>query len=192
MNKIKLWSFYIFKNIFYHVTLENIFRIFNNSVYFQKTAVSNKPLRVLKSKKWKPALTFLYCLGQEKWSDDSWKLNYINQSRFYNFFHVEKLKNVYISSRYFSISNNKPPASWVAHISRDFLTCYSCSIIVPWLHANAIKQSYIIILYRRRENIENAIWKISNSCEPIRIEIFLCASDSIRWQSCVLLKTLLL
>ena len=28
------------------------------------------------------------------------------------------------TSRYFSILNNKPLASWVAHITRDFLTCY--------------------------------------------------------------------
>ena len=32
-----------------------------------------------------------------------------------------------ITAKYFSIFNNKPPASWVAHVTRDFLTCYSCS-----------------------------------------------------------------
>ena len=32
-----------------------------------------------------------------------------------------------ITSKYFSFFNNKPPASWVTHITRDFLTCYSCS-----------------------------------------------------------------
>ena len=32
-----------------------------------------------------------------------------------------------ITSKYFSIFNNKPPASWVAHVTRDFITCYSCS-----------------------------------------------------------------
>ena len=32
-----------------------------------------------------------------------------------------------IASKYFSFLNNKPPASWVAHIIRDFLTSYSCS-----------------------------------------------------------------
>ena len=51
-------------------------------------------LRVLKSKKKKVVLTFLYCLGQEAWLDNSWKLIYLNQSRFYNFFHVGKSKNV--------------------------------------------------------------------------------------------------
>ena len=29
--------------------------------------------------------------------------------------------------KYFRFFNNKPPASRVAHITRDFLTCYSCS-----------------------------------------------------------------
>ena len=51
-------------------------------------------IRVLKSKKKKLALTAL-CFVQEIWLDDSWKLFYINQSRFYNLFHAEKLKNVY-------------------------------------------------------------------------------------------------
>ena len=40
------------------------------------------------------ALTLLYCLGQETWLGDSGTLIYIKQSRFYNCFHVEKLKNV--------------------------------------------------------------------------------------------------
>ena len=37
--------FLYFKNIFYHVTLENIFKVLNNSVYFQNIAVYNEPLR---------------------------------------------------------------------------------------------------------------------------------------------------
>ena len=32
-----------------------------------------------------------------------------------------------ITSKYSSYFKNKPPTSWVAHITRDFLTCYSCS-----------------------------------------------------------------
>ena len=32
-----------------------------------------------------------------------------------------------ITSKYFSIFNNKPRASWVAHITREFLTCCTCS-----------------------------------------------------------------
>ena len=40
-----------------------------------------------------------------------------------------------ISSKYFSILSNAPPESWVAHITRDFLICYSYSnfsSIVLW------------------------------------------------------------
>ena len=32
-----------------------------------------------------------------------------------------------ITSKYFRFFNIKPPASWVAHITRDFLTFHSCS-----------------------------------------------------------------
>ena len=76
------------------------------------------------SKKWKKrlALTFLYCLGQETWLDESWKLIYINHLRFYNFFHVRKFKNENITSKYFRIFNKKLPASWAALIIRDFIT----------------------------------------------------------------------
>ena len=58
MNKINMVWFYLlyrnyifeqicdlflhFKNIFYYVTLENIFRVLNNSVYFQNIVLCNK------------------------------------------------------------------------------------------------------------------------------------------------------
>ena len=42
---VKSNLFIFFKNIFYHVTLENIFRILNNSVYFQNIVVCNEPLK---------------------------------------------------------------------------------------------------------------------------------------------------
>ena len=32
-----------------------------------------------------------------------------------------------ISSKYFSIFNDKPPGSWASHTTTDFLTCYPCS-----------------------------------------------------------------
>ena len=32
-----------------------------------------------------------------------------------------------IRSNYFSFFNNKPTASWVAHATKEFLTCYYCS-----------------------------------------------------------------
>ena len=62
MNKIKLvWFYslcrnyflsknvifsYILKIFFYHVTLENVFKILNNFVYFQNIVVCNEPLTV--------------------------------------------------------------------------------------------------------------------------------------------------
>ena len=51
-------------------------------------------VRVIINKKKELALTFCYCLGQETWLDDSWKFINVNQSRFYNFFHMGKFKNV--------------------------------------------------------------------------------------------------
>ena len=39
----------------------------------------------------------------------------------------ENSKMFNITSEYFSFFNIAPPANWVAHITRDFLTCYSCS-----------------------------------------------------------------
>ena len=36
-----------FKDIFYHVTLDNIFRMLNNSVYFQNIVVCNEPLQLI-------------------------------------------------------------------------------------------------------------------------------------------------
>ena len=57
--------------------------------------------RVLKSKKKKLALTFLYCTSQATWLDDSWKPIYISQSRFYKFFPVGKFKDVQHNSKIF-------------------------------------------------------------------------------------------
>ena len=34
--------------------------------------------------------------------------------------------SLYIFLKYFNFFNNTPPASWVAYITRGFLTCYSC------------------------------------------------------------------
>ena len=61
------------------------YHTFKVKIYFPLT-------RVLKRKKKKLALIFFYCLGQETWLDGSWKLTCINQSRFYNFFHVGNSK----------------------------------------------------------------------------------------------------
>ena len=50
----------------------------------------------------------------------------IDQSRLYNFLQWENSKIFNITSKYYSIFNNKPPANWVAQATRDFLLCYSC------------------------------------------------------------------
>ena len=83
------------------------------------------PLKVLKARKKKLALTSFYYVSWEIWLGNSKKLICIDQSRFSHTHENSKIFN--ITSKYFSFFNNKPPASWVAHITRDFLTCYSTS-----------------------------------------------------------------
>ena len=41
-----------------------------------------------------------------------------------------------ITSKCFSFLNNKPNVSWVAHITRDFLTCYFCSCYSSMIAVN--------------------------------------------------------
>ena len=48
----------------------------------------------------------------------------------------ENSKIFNITLKYFNIFNSKPPASWVAHMTRDFLTCYSCSYYSSMLTIN--------------------------------------------------------
>ena len=71
--------------------------------------------KIVKSKKKKLALTSFDFLTQEISLGNSWKLICMDLSKMF-----------LITSKYFSIFNNKPPASWVAHVSRDFLACYPC------------------------------------------------------------------
>ena len=75
----------------------------------------------------KLALTSFYCLDQETLLDDSWKLFCKTNQDPTISCTWENSKILNITSKYFSIFNNKPPASWVAHITRDCITCYSCS-----------------------------------------------------------------
>ena len=57
-----------------------------------------------------------------------WTIAYTNQDS--TFCHTRENSKVFnITSKYFSFFNNKPPASWVAHTTRDFLTCHSCSMV---------------------------------------------------------------
>ena len=96
------------------------YHTFQVKIYFSFT-------RVLKSKKKNLVLTSFYFLCQETRLDDLLKLICINQSRFYIFFTWENSKKFNITSKYFSILNNKAAARWVVHTTRDFITYYSCS-----------------------------------------------------------------
>ena len=73
------------------------------------------------------ALTLFYYVSQEIWLGiQKSLLAETNQdSTFSSTCKNSKMFN--ITSKYFFFFNNKPPASWVAHIIRDFLICYSCS-----------------------------------------------------------------
>ena len=83
-------------------------------------------VKSLKSKKKKLALTLLCYISRDIWLGNSSKLVCIDQSKFYISHTRENSKMFNITSKYFSFSNNKPPASWVTQTSRNFLTCYSC------------------------------------------------------------------
>ena len=72
----------------------------------------------------------------------------------------ENSKMFNITSKYFSFFNNKPPASRVAHVVGDSLTCYSCwyysSMIKPFSSQKISKEdnnnnkSHIPSLFRKR------------------------------------------
>ena len=81
-------------------------------------------MKSLKSKKKKLALTCV-TMSVEKYG---WAIQLIcmDLPRFYNFSHRENSKMFNITSKYFSFFDNTLPASLVAHITRDFLTYYSC------------------------------------------------------------------
>ena len=57
----------------------------------------------------------------------------------------------HITSKYLSFFNNKPPASWVAHITGDFLICYSCSYCSSMIYV-----SYFIVHSVHFEQVEPA------------------------------------
>ena len=63
--------FIYFKTIFYHVTLENIFRILNNSVYFQNIVVCNEPFRACEKERihWKSKKHFKDSGGNKQFKD---------------------------------------------------------------------------------------------------------------------------
>ena len=55
-----------------------------------------------------------------------------------------------ITSKYFRFFRNKQPANWVAHIARDFLSCYSC-LYYSSMEKLIIKLSFSI--YRQKIEI---------------------------------------
>lgn len=61
------------------------------------------------------------------------------------YFSTGEISEVFnITSKYFYIFSNTPPASRVAHITRDFGTWYSCSHLVPC--TNTFRVSWCRIL----------------------------------------------
>ena len=55
-----------------------------------------------------------------------------------------------LQTKYFRILDNKPPASWVAHITRDFITCYSClyySFMFVCKQLQCPLSAYLVIWY---------------------------------------------
>ena len=91
-----------------------------------------------------------YYVSREIRLGNSKKLICIDQSRLYIFSHRENSKMFNITSNYFSFSNNKLSASWVAYIARDFLICgsfYSLAIVtkVPMLDVADVLGPTVII-----------------------------------------------
>ena len=59
---------------------------------------------------------------------EQFKKAYLYRSiKILHFLTLARIQKFKITSKYLSVFNNTPPASWVAHTTRDFLTCYSWS-----------------------------------------------------------------
>ena len=83
----------------------------------------------------------------------------------------ESSKMFNITSKYFSFFKNKPPASWVAHITRDFPTCYSCSyyssMIIPNYRSRCVSIRFleqieshrIVSLSELKHSNPSPLWK---------------------------------
>ena len=95
-------------------------------------------IKVLKSKKKKLALILFHCLSHCLRNMIGWFMKtYLHKPVPW-----EKSKMFNITWKYLSIFNNKPPTIRVAHVTRDFLTCYSCCIIVPWYDRNLCREMF--------------------------------------------------
>ena len=90
-------------------------------ILFKLKCISS--IRVPKSKKKKLALTSFYfsCKNMIGWFMKTYSHKPIQILQFYNSFAGENSKKFNITSKFFSIFNDRPPASWVGYITRDFL-----------------------------------------------------------------------
>ena len=82
---------------------------------------------------------------------------------------LENSKMCKITSKYFSVFNNEPPAGWVAHITEDFLTCYSCSYYSSMIHAdvqNCVRPQPIPL--QRGQNVSKSFYS-----EKFELKVFL-------------------
>ena len=113
-------------------------------------------IRVLKSQKNKLVPSYLRFFFAVKKNDWMIHENLFPQTNQYSVisFTRENSKIFNTTSKYFSNFNNKPLASWVAHIAKDFLTCYSCSYyssILEEIFCKCLDQKYC-----QRMNVKNA------------------------------------
>ena len=84
------------------------------------------------------------------WSGNSNLFSWTNQfSRFSQTPENSKMFNV--TSKYFSFFNHQLSASWVAHITRNFLTYYSCSY-------------YISMFNNNRKSLKRSCWHWAMTC----------------------------
>ena len=82
------------------------------------------------------------------------------------------------TSKYFSFFNHKSLASWVAHIIRDFLTCYSCSYYSSML---------LVILTEKKwfERFTKKNWKKKKKKKKFRVKKVIKRKGDIlyvKWQ----------
>ena len=80
--------------------------------------------------------------------------------KFYIFSQPREFKNVYITLKYFSFFENKPPVSWVAHVTRDFFTCscphYSSMIYATMYRKPSWFEFIITVLTSRKRGIASS------------------------------------
>ena len=100
---------------------------------------------------------------------DSRKLICIDQSWFYNFLLAGEFKNVSLNVKYFGIFKNTPPASWVAHTTRVFFTCYTCSYYILII----ISCLYCARIFIRRSSSQFYFMNTSMALQTIKKKIFL-------------------